>query len=430
MKPISGSLLSLFFALWSLPVCGQSADDSASIMISGGRMFELQAFYATNQDSMSATMRHYAAAWLYSAFGNGRQACKAFNRLLKRHARALSPAVYARLVQELAHVLHRQGRNKQAAKVFRQYKNDIPPETDSITAIETRRYEELYQAYAAQPINLLKRHGDAHIPFRTDSVGTPGHASVAVIIPARLNGTPLEAFFDTGSSANILSASLARRLRLRLMAARIKIEGMSGVEARLGIADTLETGDIVLRNVPFYIVDTPETAATDSCGLDRLQFVLGAPWMQALGVLKIQMNRRTIVSPAVQPTLNAAPNLYYALSSRVLHTQVHHADYTFPVVPDFGASHSVLGRNFMEQHRDYVAENGRRARATYGGLGGIAEADAYELYKYDIRFEYLCHIFPAIDVFEQQTDNLLGMDFFSCFREVIFDLKNMHLSVY
>ncbi len=423
-------LLALLLMVWSLDVCSQNADITASELIADGRWFELKRHFDAHKDSMSAPLRDYAKAWVYSAFGNRRAACRAIRHLLRHRADVLTPDTRLRLVQELASVLHRDGRDKQAAKVFRRYCRQGVAGADSSAVADNRRYEALYKAYAARPQKVFKRHGDAVIPFRLDSVGSAGHASVSLMIPARLNGTLLTACFDTGSSANVLSLRLARRLHLRLTDVPVKVDGASRIEGRMAFADSLSMGNVVLRNVPFYVFDTPVSDAESTYNLAHLQFILGMPWMEALGTVHVRLKDRVIVSPARQPLRHEEPNLCYSLSARVLNTRLQHADYTFEAVPDFGASHTVWGRAFMDCHRDYMLEYGCRKNVVYGGLGGMKEGMEYVLHGFDVQLGYLRHTFPAVPVFEQEADNLLGMDFFCCYREVVFDLKNMLLSVY
>ena len=62
-------LLALLLTVWSLDVCSQNADITASELIADGRWFELKRHFDTHKDSMSAPLRDYAKAWVYSALG-------------------------------------------------------------------------------------------------------------------------------------------------------------------------------------------------------------------------------------------------------------------------------------------------------------------------------------------------------------------------
>ena len=423
-------LLALLFAVWSPNVCSQNADVTAAELIVKGCLFELKDHLEANKDSMSTPMKDYASAWVYSAFNDRWAACRTIRRLLGRRSDMLTPGIRVRLVQELAYVLHREGRDKQAVKVFRRYNKWAEAGAEPASVADSRRYEALYKACAARPLNVFKRRGDAVIPFRLDSVGSVGYTSVAVMIPARLNETQLTACFDTGSSANVLSLPLAQQLHLRLTDVPVKVDGEGRIVGRLAFADSLSMGNIVIKNVPFYVFDSPVIGVESTYNLAHLQFILGIPWIQSLGMVHVRMKDRVIISPEEQPLRREEPNLCYSLSGRVLKTRLLHADYAFEAVPDFGASHTVWGRAFMDSHHDYVLEYGHSRNVVYGGLGGMKEGVEYVLRGFDVQLGHLRHMFSTVPVFEQEADNLLGMDFFCHYREVVFDLKNMLFSVY
>lgn len=77
------------------------------------------------------------------------------------------------------------------------------------------------------------------------------------IFQAKINGQgPFKLLFDTGSS-NLLSASFARHLGLPLEG-NVKIGAGGGtLEGQTAHVDTLQIGDLVLRNQTFYVIDVP-----------------------------------------------------------------------------------------------------------------------------------------------------------------------------
>jgi hypothetical protein len=82
-------------------------------------------------------------------------------------------------------------------------------------------------------------------------------AEGGLIFQAKINGQgPFKLLFDTGSS-NLLSASFARHLGLPLEG-NVKIGAGGGtLEGQTAHVDTLQIGDLVLRNQTFYVIDVP-----------------------------------------------------------------------------------------------------------------------------------------------------------------------------
>jgi hypothetical protein len=103
------------------------------------------------------------------------------------------------------------------------------------------------------------------IPFRKDYQMPPsGEASVpaegGLIFQAKIDGKgPFESLFDTGS-VNILSANLARKLGLKIDAQGLEFGTSSpaNMQVHKTRVDTLQIGDLLVRDQTFYVVDLPD----------------------------------------------------------------------------------------------------------------------------------------------------------------------------
>ena len=108
------------------------------------------------------------------------------------------------------------------------------------------------------------------IPFRKDYT-MPSSGAVTVpaegglIFEATINGKgPFKTLFDTGS-VNLMSAGFAHRLGLKLDADDIKFGTSSPatMQVHKTHVDTLQIGDLVLRDQTFYVTGLPEDAPAD-----------------------------------------------------------------------------------------------------------------------------------------------------------------------
>jgi hypothetical protein len=103
------------------------------------------------------------------------------------------------------------------------------------------------------------------ISFRKDYQMPPsGQVSVAaeggLIFQATIDGKgPFKAVFDTGS-VNILSANLARKLGLKLDAQGLEFGTSSpaNLQVHKTHVDTLQIGDLLVRDQTFYVIDLPD----------------------------------------------------------------------------------------------------------------------------------------------------------------------------
>jgi hypothetical protein len=103
-------------------------------------------------------------------------------------------------------------------------------------------------------------------PFHTDYV-MPASGQVTVptedglIFPMKVNGQgPFRTVFDTGA-VNLVSATFARRLGLKIEEAPVKFGAIGGaITVHTAHIDTLTIGDLVVRDQSFYVLDIPSDA--------------------------------------------------------------------------------------------------------------------------------------------------------------------------
>jgi Aspartyl protease/PDZ domain len=134
------------------------------------------------------------------------------------------------------------------------FKEKKPVGDEMLTVVYTRR--------------TLRQRLDATsfaIPFRKDYQMPPsGQVSVAaeggLIFEATIDGKgPFKALFDTGS-VNILSTNLARKLGLKLDAQGLEFGTSSpaNVQVHKTRVDTLQIGDLLVRDQTFFVIDFPD----------------------------------------------------------------------------------------------------------------------------------------------------------------------------
>ena len=133
----------------------------------------------------------------------------------------------------------------------------------------------------------LHQHLDATafaIPFRKDYQMPPsGEVSVpaegGLIFQATIDGKgPFKAVFDTGS-VNVLSANLVRKLGLKLDAQGLEFSTSSpaNVQVQKTHVDTLQIGDLLVRDQTFYVIDFPDDSGSPS-------FLVGYELLRRLAV--------------------------------------------------------------------------------------------------------------------------------------------------
>jgi hypothetical protein len=153
------------------------------------------------------------------------------------------------------------------------FKEKKPAGSEMLTVVYTRRT--LHQRLDATVFA---------IPFRKDYQMPPsGEVSVpaegGLIFQATIDGKePFKAVFDTGS-VNVISANMARKLGLKLDAQELQFGTSSpaNVQVHKTRVDTLQIGDLLVRDQTFYVIDLPDDNGGPS-------FVVGYELLRRLGV--------------------------------------------------------------------------------------------------------------------------------------------------
>jgi hypothetical protein len=109
-----------------------------------------------------------------------------------------------------------------------------------------------------QPGRAIPPSGKEYQMPPSGEVSVP--AEGGLVFEATVNGKgPFKAGFDTGAGVNILSANLARKLGLTLDAQgkELGTSSPANVQARTAHIDSLQIGDLLVRDQTFYVIDFP-----------------------------------------------------------------------------------------------------------------------------------------------------------------------------
>jgi predicted aspartyl protease len=271
--------------------------------------------------------------------------------------------------------------------------------------------------------------GKGVIPFRVDSIGAPAYRSVAIIVSAEVNGVKADFTLDTGASVHVVTPEMAEQLGLRMTDDSVSVAGNELTGARRAIARRLKVGNIVMRNVPFYVMAL-DVAVPDSLQpyTRNLQAILGLPLLKLLKTCDIDFDRHEIRSVKSEKTEAEERNLTYDSTLRTLLVEARHTGERMPMLVDTGATHSTLGHDFYAAHCHRLIADGEDS-VIYAGYGGMVSGREYRLTDFEINIGHNYTSLPLITVFDSDYDQRLGMDYFSRFRHVWIDFRRMTLRV-
>jgi len=151
-------------------------------------------------------------------------------------------------------------------------------------------------------------------------------ASASPVFTAKANGHNVDLMLDTGASDLVLGQEQAHNFGVKLLDRSMRVAGIlsKDVPAQRGLLDTLQFGDITLRNVPVIVV--PQSIA-----------LLGANLVAPLGALRVSRSALTI-SGTTQVSSHSTCDAPMLIASDVWGR-------TLTVVPQLlinGTSHAVM----------------------------------------------------------------------------------------
>ena len=273
-----------------------------------------------------------------------------------------------------------------------------------------KSYRALYAVLSRYPNQSIMERGYSRLPFSTN-LGRP-------IVQTSVGGNKSSLMLDTGSGANFINPSEARRLGLTVLPASVPLDAYDGAKETtkgVAVADEVTIGKFRLRNVAFFVLSDDEP---DVPGL------LGLPMLFALGTVRWSTGGALELGFASKPGDTAGANLAYHGSQLLTEAVMGSARLTLSV--DTGADETLAYPSFAKSlggilHSSIGQEIDRKAVANQGVKVRVAGFDAL--------------LGAANPVLTKRTgdfdglDGNLGLDILGQGSTVEFDFSNGRLRV-
>jgi predicted aspartyl protease len=294
-------------------------------------------------------------------------------------------------------------------------------EAAGVTAM-TRRIAELLAAEPRQRLEAPLNIGRS--AARRDVAGL-------MRVDVAVNGVRQDAVFDTGANLSVLSASTAQRLGLRMLegSASVGNSVRSTVPVRLGIADRLEIGGNVLRNVAFLIIEDAALSFGPG-GAYKIPAIIGYPVMQPL--VRFRMEQDAFVVERAGPTAAGPPNLAVAASEMFVAAKLGGVE--VPLYLDTGANPSHLNPPFVALHPEpftgLVAEERQRS-----GAGGSTSDQAVRWPNVPMEIAGRANRVPSLivgmggEAKPSSRYGVIGADLLARFASYTIDFRHMRLDL-
>ena len=352
-----------------------------------------------------------------AAFNDQRGALQNMRAVTRSGAKAdqMAPLHYA-----LYRLYYRLGRCRESAAEARRtwaMAPDSPP--DEASKADLAALEQL-------PDMRLVSRRPASVPFTT--------WDERIVSPVTINGHPIRLPVDTGAAISAVTEAQAKNLGLRLIASQPLFEGFTGKNQQMSgyaVADRLEIGHTVLRNVSFVVLPDDLEAFSGLPPSER--GAIGMPVLLAVQTLHWDRTHNLKLGFAAKPFDARNANLSFEELDTL--AQVEVAGHRLAVHLDTGSSLSTMWPMFVKKYPELL-EGSHESRTRLSGATGSADirsAIMPELRMTVAGFPILFHDAPVLLQSTIKSSlwhfGLLGMDKLAQASEVTLDFQAMRIEL-
>ena len=250
-----------------------------------------------------------------------------------------------------------------------------------------------------------------------------------------VGGVTMPWILDTGANFSTVSASIAKRLGLRLVEGTAQAQGATGTGNKLHVAvlPELKLGGATVHNVVLLVLeDSSLNIPSGKNSRYQIQAILGYPVLQALGRITFTKDGHFLASQN-SSAISSVARLYMNSLTPLLQCKVGDRDVVFEF--DTGAN----GSSFSIRYRREFASQLRGLKEEPYGMGGaggdIKKMRAYYLPQASLGVgsttAVLTHV-PVLPKLETDSDKLfgnLGHDLTDPYRSFTVDFVNMRFEL-
>jgi len=229
---------------------------------------------------------------------------------------------------------------------------------------ETAQTRGLETVLSGAPPQTLAGGQPKPVPVKRDKAGLM-EADVSI------DGLVQSAVLDSGADISTLTASAAKRLDVRLLdgSGSVSSATRDAVPTRLGVADRVEIGGVVLEHVAFLVVDDAQLSFPGGFKIDA---IIGSPVFRALGRVEFAPGARFASGAAAsRPVAQSAP---LRTIGEKFYVTIRVNGIDVPLHLDTGSTSSGLSAVFARSHAEWLAGLKRR-RDREGGAGGFTASE-------------------------------------------------------
>ena len=423
MKKVVSPLLFFLLLAACTPKSNSLIEKQLLQMLDENDYFRIETLLEEKRSVLSQDIVLYVEAHLFNAFNRTEQSLQAIDELLLRHAKPLNDTLLASVYQLKCDNLMKQYIYREAAEALQIAMDKYAHVLDSVALSDMH---EVYNAIEPlqQPLpQKMYLTDDVTIPIARNQFNH-------VIMRVTCNGQSEDFIFDTGAALSSISESCAKQLGIRILQSAVNVGTSIGskVQSKVGVADKLQIGELLLENVAFLIM--PDEMLTFPQVNYMIHGIIGFPVMYQMKEIEIHKDQYLTVS--ARPKKRNLRNLFLSGLSPIVSFEAEGDTVLFKM--DTGANTSDFSEKYFAANKDKILAKGIPRMQKMGGAGGIIEREVYELEKVRLKIGGQALTIPTITVltdkfpFLETYDGNLGQDILMYYNKFILNFEDMYLA--
>lgn len=223
----------------------------------------------------------------------------------------------------------------------------------------------IWTALEKQPGQKVVRNGNTRVKMKKDIANLKN-------LTIKTGKDSMNFIFDTGANISTVSASMAKRLKMRIIPADIDVDAITGiaVKADLAVCEKLTFGNITVENAVFLVF------ADQALSFPQISYqingILGFPVIESLKEVQLTQDDYFIV-PEKETKISGPSNMAIDGLTPLIFVDGKH--FTF----DTGADHTILYAPFYQENKKNIDAQYKPSKISMGGAGGKAEYDGFKV---------------------------------------------------
>jgi predicted aspartyl protease len=381
--------------------------------------FKLKTVYRKNMAKLTHEHSLYFSAIINNVFNKAEESNKDIDLILADYSTSLNDTLMNKLYRTklLNHVNLYEYADAAKTSAFIQSNYLALNDSSEVEMLENEI--KIWEALKDVPKQEIVKTDDATIPMTRDKVGLFN-------IDVTLGDSDKNLLFDTGANFSVMIRSLAEELGYQIIEADFYVTAATGkkVKSDIAIADELNIGGIIFKNVFFLVLDD------ENLSFPQIDYyingAIGFPVIEAMDEIRINKENQIFVpKKSVDYKCN---NL--ALNGLMPVIAVEYKGDTLRLHFDTGAARTSLYRQFYKEYKQEIDSIYKKETFTSGSGGGMVDFEGYiinnvnfKVADSETRLDSLRLHIENIGGEESNFHGNFGQDYIKQFDEMIMSFK-------